>query len=278
MHRITTSPLPYLAALLAAITALLYQDKADAAIIVSYAEAPGQYNSTLSHTQVFDFNTLPTGDLTDVTWHTVGTYDHLTVRPADIYGGAGDPSGTQYALQGAGGVNTTTLHLDQATGYFGLWWSAGDNQNVLAFYSGETLVARFTTQTLLDAILPHTEYRGNPQTGSNSGGNYGEPYAFVNFYAQAGTTWDNIVFTNATGSGFESDNHTLRDHTWGAYQGEAGRVPGRHVALVDGEQITLLPADSNTGTGASQIPEPTALLLGTLALPLLGLRRRQSRH
>ena len=245
--------------LFALITAAL---PAPAAIVVSYAEVPGQYNSTLQGTTVFDFNNLTTGNLNGVAWTGVGTYDQLTVKPVDVYGGAGNPEGSNYSVQGAGGVNASTLNLVSNTAYFGLWWSAGDNQNVLEFYSGSTLVARFTTQTLLDALTEEPAYHGNPMTGTFAGGNYGEPYAFVNFFGEGSTNWDRIVFTNTSGSGFENDNHTVRDLTWGGYEGETGPMPGNLVARVEGNTITL-------------VPEPASAGLGALGVGLALLRRRR---
>ncbi len=234
-----------------------------AAVIVSYAEVPGEYNSTLQNTTVFDFNSLDTGYQSNVAWSGVGSYDQLTVMPVDVYGGAGNPNGSNYSVQGAGGVSESTLNLTSGTGYFGLWWSAGDNQNVLEFYSGSFLVARFTTQTLLDALTDQPGYHGNPMTGTFSGGNYAEPYAFVNFFGEGDTTWDRIVFTNTSGSGFESDNHTVRDLTWGGYEGEDGPMPGHLVARVDGNTVTLVPEPASTG-------------LAGLGFALLLRRRRPS--
>ena len=47
----------------------------------------------------------------------------------------------------------------------------------------------------------------NPNAPANR--NCGEPYAFLNFYAHGGTSFDRIVFDQVTSGGYESDNHTV---------------------------------------------------------------------
>ncbi len=230
-------------------------------LIVTYAENSDNVNSTLSHTNVFDFNDLAAGNHTNVSWDGVGTYDRLTVKNADQYGGAGD-NGSPYSVQGAGGVDNSTLSFTDDHAYFGFWWSAGDNQNVLSFYSDDTLIARFTTETLLNAIAGSRDYYGNPTTGTYAGQNSGEPYAFVNFFGEGDTTWNRIVFSNTSGSGFETDNHTDRAEKWGYYSEEAGKqLPGVVVATASGETVTV-------------IPEPSIALLASLC-GLLGFRRKR---
>jgi hypothetical protein len=52
------------------------------------------------------------------------------------------------------------------------------------------------------------DYYGNPNPPPDR--NTNEPYVYVNFHGNAGTTFDTIVFTNFTsGTGFESDNHSV---------------------------------------------------------------------
>ncbi|QJE94308.1 PEP-CTERM sorting domain-containing protein [Luteolibacter luteus] len=245
------------------LAALLFSlSPAKSAVVVSYAETPGQYNSTLEHTSVYNFDDRATGNYSNVTTG-IGTYDTLTINPVDQYGGAGDPNGSQYAVQGANGPGATTLTLDIDAGYFGLWWSAGDNQNVLEFYNDTDLVARFTTQTLLTAITAAGGYQGNPASGTYHGNNSSEPYAFVNFFGVGDTTWNRIVFTNTSGSGFESDNHTIRELTWGGYTPEIGQpLPGITVAQVEGNTVTV-------------VPEPAAAALGAFGMLGLLIRRRR---
>jgi hypothetical protein len=85
-----------------------------------------------------------------------------------------------------------------------MWWSAIDNQNTLRFYSGATLIQTFDSSNLPSFSAG---YYGNPNPPA--GRNTGEPYAYINFTGTAGTTFDRIVFTNGSSTGFESDNHSI---------------------------------------------------------------------
>lgn len=230
--------------LLASLLALLVIP-AKAELIVTYAEDPSLNQSSLGGTQVFDFNTMSIGYQKNVSWKGVGTFDQLYINKADAYGGAADatnPKGSLYSVQGAGTpVTSSTLQLDIASSYFGMWWSAGDPRNVLSFYSGEKLVGTFTTSSLLN-LLPST-YDGNP---INRKINSGEPYAFINFYGDEKTTWDRIVLTNDGSSGFESDNYTTRVAAWDpAQDGALGGVP---VAIVSGTTTTAVTAETLSET------------------------------
>lgn len=247
---------------------LLVALPAHASVIVSYAEDSTAYQSTLSGTDVFDFNSLSTGENTNVAWDGVGTFDRLFVKKFDAYGGAADlqnPSGSNYSVQGARtSVVTSTLFLATDSSYFGLWWSAGDARNVLSFYNGDDLVSRFTTSSLL-APLP-AEYDGNPL---NRRVNSREPYAFINFFGDADTSWDRIVFSNDGSSGFESDNFTTRVAAWDpAVDGE---LSGVVVAEVTGTTSTTITSedlegsrwslDSSTVSKAPGAPAPPWVLL-----------------
>ncbi|MBK8092258.1 MAG: hypothetical protein IPK32_09875 [Verrucomicrobiaceae bacterium] len=235
-----------------------------AGMIISYAEDPNTYVSTLSGTQVFDFNSITTGKSTNVNWSGVGTFDQLYVKNADAYGGAADalnPNGTRYSVQGAGsGVLSSTLNLSNQSAYFGLWWSAGDAKNVLEFYNGSTLVGRFVTSTLMDP-LPST-YDGNPR---NRTINSHEPYGFINFFADENTTWDRIVFTNNGTSGFESDNYTTRVAAWNPLTD--GALPGVPVAVVSGTTTTSVTSSSLEGSRWSLNESSVGAIPGAPAPP-----------
>ena len=216
-----------------------------AGVIITYAEDPAANLSSLSGTQVFNFNTTATGKSSNVGWKGVGTFDQLFVKNADAYGGAADaqnPKGSLYSLQGAGsGVLASTLKLDTDSSYFGMWWSAGDARNVLEFYNGDTLMGRFTTASLMDP-LP-ASHDGNPL---NRSVNRGEPYGFINFFGDEKTSWDRIVLTNNASSGFESDNYTTRVSAWNPLVD--GALPGVPVAIVRGEKTTSVTTASLEGT------------------------------
>lgn len=267
--------------LLASLLALL-AIPAKAELIVTYAEDPSLNQSSLGGTQVFDFNTMSIGYQKNVSWKGVGTFDQLYINKADAYGGAADatnPKGSLYSVQGAGApVTSSTLQLDIASSYFGMWWSAGDPRNVLSFYSGEKLVGTFTTSSLLN-LLPST-YDGKP---INRKINSGEPYAFINFYGDEKTTWDRIVLTNDGSSGFESDNYTTRVAAWDpAKDGALGGVP---VAIVSGTTTTAVTEetlaetrwalDETSVASVPAAPAPPLALLAAFAA-VFAMRRFRS--
>jgi hypothetical protein len=208
-----------------------------AGVIITFAEDPTAYNSSLSGTEVYDFNNLKLGYNSGVSWDGVGKFDQLQIMRADAYGGAPDatsPKGSQYLVQGIGSkVMTTTLYLAEDSSYFGMWWSAGDARNVMSFYDGDSLIGRFTTASLMAPLPP--EYDGNP---INRKVNSGEPYAFINFFGDEKTTWDRIVFSNDGSSGFESDNFTTRVDAWDP--AKDGALPGTPVAIVSGTETKLI--------------------------------------
>ncbi|MGC4016487.1 MAG: PEP-CTERM sorting domain-containing protein [Luteolibacter sp.] len=238
-----------------------------ASLVVTYAEDANQINSTLSGTSVFTFDSLAADQkYTNLTWNGVGTFDSVYVKSADYYGGAvsdGFSNGSPYSVQSSGigggdAVPQTTITLSSDHAYFGMWWSAGDANNILRFYSDETLVAEFTTDSLLNKLASDPAYKGNPR---DRGLNAGEPYAFINFFGAEGTTWNRIVLTNEGGSGFESDNYTDRATPW-SYDLD-GPMPG--IVLV-----TL------TDNSVQAVPEPSCALLGGLGMAALLLRRRRN--
>jgi len=218
---------------------------AEAAVVITFAEDPNSLNSSLSGTDVFDFNKLKEGTNKKVDWTGVGTFDQLFIKSADAYGGAMDksnPKGTQYSLQGAGTkVLSSTLSLKEASSYFGMWWSAGDSQNVLDFYLGDKLVSQFTTASLMEP-LPEA-YDGNPKDRTI---NASEPYAFINFFGDEFTSWDRIVLKNTGSSGFESDNYTSRVEAWDPLVD--GALPGVPVAIVSGKETKQVTVESLEGT------------------------------
>ena len=144
-----------------------------------------------------------------------------------------------------------SLQLTNKVHYFGFAWGAGDDNNRVSFYNGASLLGTFSSldiQALLTnptvtavngSIYNSPDYLGQPGSGHTI--NNGENYAFVHFLITAGT--DRIDFFNTnTGTGFESDNHTIRT--------TAPNVAGSSLVFV---------------TNLTVAPEP-----GTLALLLLG--------
>lgn len=251
--------------LLAILGGSLILQSAYAEGIVTYSENPKAFNSSLSGTSVYDFNSLKLGLNKGVIWNGVGTFDQVYILKADQYGGAADaanPKGSSYSVQGVGTpVKSTILTLNAPSSYFGMYWSAGDASNQMSFYNDKNLVAQFTTDNL-KAALPKSYY-GNP---INRAQNAGEPYGFINFFGDSKTQWNRVVFTNVTSSGFESDNYTSRV---AAYSGETdGKLPGVPVVLITGSTVTKVTSPDQAAavvakwsSAAPAAPAPPLVLL-----------------
>lgn len=179
-------------------------------------EAAGVLNTTSQFTSVGveTFDSLPIqngGPLTTTFPGTLGGYTPLTgfsallskanVQNAAAYGGA---NGTRFITTAATGP--ISVSFNSAVNYFGLWISAMNNGNVISFYSGETFLYSFDTQSMTALVTP--AYYGNP-SGPFSGQGASEPFAFVNYYDTNGT-FDRIVLS---GNGFESDNWTVGSYS-----------------------------------------------------------------
>jgi hypothetical protein len=97
---------------------------------------------------------------------TLGSYDHGQIQKADAFGGAGGTGNyltVNQTIKAAS--NPTTLTFIAPQRYFGMWWSAGDPNNVLKFFSGSTLLETFTTADVVNFINKQpnkSAYNGNP--------------------------------------------------------------------------------------------------------------------
>jgi len=241
---------------------------AHAATLVTVAEDANEFNSSLLNTTVFTFDDLRIGTNRNVDWKGVGSFDQLNVLNANQYGGAPTelfPKGSPYSVQGVGSsVKQSVLTLATPSSYFGLFWSAGDAANRMSFFDSGKLVAEFTTENLMN-LLPR-EYYGNPLNRSQ---NTREPYGFINFYGDASTKWDQIVFSNTSTSGFESDNYTSRVQAWSAK--EDGAIAGRAVAVVEGSTVKKLEVlPDRWQAPAAPIPPVYALVAFALVVILRG--------
>ena len=148
----------------------------------------------------------------------------------------------------------STLTLDENSSYFGFWWSAGDPNNRLTFYNDDEIVAQYTTQSMFGSLNLEPEYYGNPL----SGGNGGEPYAFINFYGDAETSWNKIELTQASGGGgFESDNYTSRVETFNP-DTDSQEALGEIIAEVSGTVTTNLNTPSEDWEWAFEESAPGA--------------------
>jgi len=256
-------------AIVIGIASMLVISSAKANLIMTYAEQPGVQVSTVTGTTMFNFDSLPTGKLAkNVDFLGAGTIDKVYVIPANQYGGAADaanPNGSPYAVEssssGLGANQTTTLTWNQPSAYFGMWWSAGDPNNYLYFYNGNTLLGEFDTKWL-DQKVGKTYY-GDPVAGANHGKDSGEAFAFINFYGVDGVKFDKIVLSNPGTSGFESDNWTVRAAAYGTVTGDGSTLPGVPVESVNGTNATIYGsgtvAVSDAGqplTSVESVPEP----------------------
>jgi len=272
----TAGAKPFLiAASLAALIPQAVKADENLASLQVYLSAPAQQNTFIgdAYTETFDAFT-PGSSVSGTYRSTVGTYtfaEPAQARGADEHGGA---NGSTYLTFGAQSETTQgfTLTLGFAANYFGFWWSAGDGKNGISFYYDDTLLARFSTQDILNLLgdrdtgmvtavddritYESKEYFGNPNLDYQ---NFGQPYSYVNIFA-IGATFNKIVFDNSdtTSTGFETDNHAVTYTTVD---------PGDEPSLV---KVTVIQTPA--------VPEPstTALLVGAgIGLVYRVARRRK---
>jgi hypothetical protein len=225
---------------IAATFALFTAGEAGAAVLATYNGSPQTITTTVNGATVVTFDSLPLGVNSNVPLMDgatqVGTFDLIRVLSGGPYGGA---NASQYITP----VDPqTTLTFASSAHYLGIWWSAGDQSNVIDFFSGSTLVAEFTTANLLQA-LP-AAYYGNP-SGPYQGSDPTEPFAYLNFFATGSTSWDSVTFRNGQ---FESDNYSSRSAVWNP--GVEGVYPGVIFESIDGtteEAITATPEPATIG-------------------------------
>jgi|GEM_PF-1662001 len=197
--------------------------------VIATFEGSGVENSALAGAITYTFNNLPVGTNETATWSnngvSIGTFSNLNVNAGDQYGGssfgATNANGSNYggnSTYASANGNTAPYNTNSATGikltfnapqaYFGIWWSAGDSGNTLAFYSGSNLVANYNTAWLYSQITNYPAFMGMP-SGPNKGQDSGEPFTFLNFFASNFTFTSIVAYeTNPTGN-FESDNWTI---------------------------------------------------------------------
>ncbi len=245
-------------------------------VLVTISEDPGQQSSTLSGVDVFTFDAMSNGNYANVVWSGVGTFDQLMVHQGGTVFGALDPTspwGINSQQMTVGNIvnsswgselSSTTLNLDQDSSYFGLYWAAGDGNDLLQFYSGDSLVAEFTTQTMIQSAALTWEYYGDPYQGTNKI----EPYAFINFYGDATTHWDRVVITQSgPSSGFEVDNLTSRVDTFNPNLDDWSEL-GNIVAEVSETTVTATDNESSTWSFAGDSGQADASHISSSSLYL----------
>lgn len=253
-------------------------------ILVTIGENPLQSSTSLQHTEVFDFEDLDEGYHSKVIWTDVGLFDQLFVNQSSGYG-AYDPGNNKNSkFNWMGRFNSqfpgptafapsTTLTLNKFSSYFGMYWSAADGNDRIAFYQDGNLVGEFTTKFFLQQFDLSDEYFGDPHFGVNRR----EPYLFVNFYAGQGADWNRIDFSQTgPGGGFEIDNLALLTSPFSLSTGDNHKL-GRVVAILNGEEAVpaLEKPDWIFDSGmAVPTPEPKSyLLLSTFLVFVLLMKR-----
>ena len=231
---------------LAAIAVSCLARSASAGIVVT-AEAPGVQSSQVAGVTTETFDGFAAAHYTSLST-AVGTITSAdaVVSAANQFGGAGGAA-NYLAIRN---LQTATLTLPAAQGYFGMWWSAADLGNVLSFYSGATLIGSFVPATALGAL--GSSYLGNPN-GTFPPNDPTEKFAYLNFVGVGGTTFDRIVVTNTDSStAFETDNWSIRV-----------TAPDPHGPPIE--------------TFGSPVPEPSSLIVagGLAVLVATGAVRRR---
>ena len=171
-----------------------------AGIIVT-PEAAGQTTTTVAGTTTVNFNALPTGSFSGAT--SIGTYSTggKIVTP-DAFSG----DGTKYLSTGAQSSPSTsyTLTFNTAQSFFGLLWNAVDAQNSLTLNTSSGSFTYNSTSPVFAGL--NNAYKGNPGNGQDSG----EFFVYLDFTGTAGTVINSVTFSNnGTGTGFETDNHSI---------------------------------------------------------------------
>ena len=190
--------------------------------LIQTVEAPGVQTSSASNTTTIDFNNIDPGYRENLTIDvskslTADLSGKFFIKSADKYGGAVDPSNknhsSNYFSVPSGDV---TMKLSESQAYFGLWISAADKFNQIAFFNGDKQVGALTGTGDFLSALPK-EYLGNPTPdflGKDGPDDVSTPekFVFVNFYAETkDDEFNRIVLSNAPdgGTSFESDNFTF---------------------------------------------------------------------
>ncbi|MBD2386757.1 Npun_F0296 family exosortase-dependent surface protein [Cylindrospermum sp. FACHB-282] len=149
------------------------------------------FNNGVAPTTGFAKYSSPVGTPTVVSGNVSGQYanpfgdtsKYLTISPTTSVGVPGN-------------TGSVSILFDKALDYFGLHWGSVDTYNSIEFYSGGSLLQSFTGSN-----VPGTTASGNQTSPQDN--------VFVNFFADAGQTFDKVVL-KSTSNAFETDNHAYR--------------------------------------------------------------------
>ena len=189
-------------------------------------------------------------------------------------------TGTNLAVIPSGG--TATFNLDEPARYLGLHWEAGNRYDRVRLYSGDTLLANFTFETLMDALeatefvsadggstYTVSDYFGNPVTG----GQGHEPYAYIHIFSSGGLTFDRIDIAEDAGSPgeFEFDNMAVLFASDGAIDGST------FDDVVELQSVNIGSSDEELASTGAELPN-AALIASLLIFGFaVVLRRRATR-
>lgn len=185
-----------------------------------------------------------------------GTYRGVQINSADQYGGVGGSGRCAVTFSSSGYSLDLAATAGKVT-YFGFWLSALDRGNAVSFFQSGNKLFTFSASDAGNFItgLPNAaSYRCNPNA-AYANRNCGEPYAFLNFYARGGASFDRILFAeNPQVGGYESDNHTVG--RWNRMSGTPIGGPGSFGAVPE--------------------PQSWAMLIAGFGLIGAGMRRRRA--
>ena len=199
---------------------------------------------------------------------TAGAND--TVYPTISNGNYGGTNQGDYLSIGADKAHPSTLQtislkLSSPVSYIGFSFYAGDANNSFSLYNGNTLLGTYTTGSLINTLnsnplkdimgrtVDKSGYYGEPGANFNTS----QPYAYIDLFGVAGTTFDTIVFGQNNSAAFETDNVSILN---------SANPTG-----------TLQPAGNFIAIGAVQTPEPGTwvyFFAGAGGLAVLQMRRR----
>jgi hypothetical protein len=278
-------PVAFTTALMGSMLALSGAAPANAAGQVTFSvDAPTVQGSFVDGVVVETFNDgcnnpLPFGTFRGQCWGNAANYyaGASTTSSTPTTGGAG----TDFVNIPMGGA--INFRLDAPARYLGFHWEAGNEFDRVRLYSGDTLIADFSFQTLMDA-LEQTEfesadgestytvadYYGNPVTGQQ----LGEPYAFVHIFASEGVTFDRVYFSedDASVGFFEFDNMSI------LFDSEDTITDNTFDDVVELTSVTVRSSNENLAQTGAELPNGVFIAsLGLLGVAVF-LRRRIARN
>jgi hypothetical protein len=157
---------------------------------------------------------------TSFVWDGVGTYEGSSGSASiqkDIKWGAAYGVGKYLFIKSTIGQSPednpgVTLTFDDPVAYFGFWWSAGDYNNKLTVTLTDGTEIYVETGLIYQSagydsrIASQGGHMGSP-TNKYLDQNSGEPYAYLNLYAN--DEQRKIATVRFHGKNFETDNHTV---------------------------------------------------------------------